>query len=209
MAKLIKNEARACPKRFTPKAESLLTKSVTAEGKGRIAAQACTDQMIADDLKWTDFISPAGKTGKSTSTPELHKALKDAILKGLGANAVKLTRLPVKSLSEADKATKDANNKLIGRKMGAQLKAIRLRTDDVYRASQSKAKTKAPQQPKTGDKVVDEANALSLKAIKKETDLQNWHVNNLGQITAIEIGKLRSKIIDLLKVPHTPVEPNH
>ena len=203
------NEAKAVPTRFTTEAESLLTKSVAIETRGRIAAQACTDQMIADDLKWTDFVSPDGKTGESTSTPELYTALKGAILKGLGANAVKLTRLPVKSLSEADKATKDANNKLIGRKMGAQLKAIRLRTDDVYRASQSKAKTKAPQQPKTGDKVVDEANALSLKAIKKETDLQNWHVNNLGQITAIEIGKLRSKIIDLLKVPHTPVEPNH
>ena len=203
------NEAKAIPTRFTQKAESLLTKSVAAESRGRIAAQACTDQMIADNLLWTDFVSPAGKTGESTSTPELYTALKGAILKGLGATATKLQATPTKSLSDADKATKDANNKLVGRKMVAQRDAIRLRQDDVYRASKSKATTKAPQQPKTGDKVVDEANALSMKAIKKETDLQNWHANNLGQITATEIGKLRAKIIALLQVPHTPVEPKH
>ena len=206
------NEAKAVPTRFTPKAESLLTKSVAAESRGRIAAQACTDQMIADGLKWTDFISPAGKTGESTSTPELYTALKGAILKGLGAPAVKMHALPVKSLSDTDKANKDANNKLIGRKMVAQRDAIRLRVDKEYAASKSKATTKAPQtpqMPKTGDKVVDEANAIAMRAIKKETDLQNWHANNLGQITANEIGKLRAKIIALLQVPHTPVEPNH
>ena len=203
------NEANAVPTRFTPKAATLLAKSVAIETRGRIAAQACTDQMIADNLLWTDFVSPAGKTGESTSTPELHKALKHAILKGIGAKAVKMHALPVKSLSEADKAIKDADIQLIGRKMAAQRDALRLRQDADFKASKSKATTKAPQQPKTGDKVVDEANALSMKAIKKETDLQNWHVNNLGQITAIEIGKLRAKIIALLQVPHTPVEPKH
>ena len=203
------NEATAVPKRFTPKAESLLTKSVAAEGRGRIAAQACTDQMHADGMLWTDYISPNSKSGDSTSTPELHKALKHAILKGIGVKAVKMHALPVKSLSEADKAIKDADIQLIGRKMAAQRDALRLRQDADFKASKSKATTKAPQQPKTGDKVVDEANAIALKAIKKETDLQNWHVNNLGQITATEIGKLRAKIIALLQVPHTPVEPTH
>ena len=198
------NEATAVPTRFTQKAESLLTKSVAAEGRGRIAAQACTDQMIADGLLWTDFISPAGKTGESTSTPELHKALKHAILKGIGAKAVKMHALPVKSLSEADKATKAADIQLIGRKMSAQRDAIRLRTDKEFAASKSKAKTKAPQQPKTGDKVVDEANAIAMKAIKKETDLQHWHANNLSQATAVEIGKLRAQIIALLQP-----EPKH
>ena len=203
------NEAKAIPTRFTSNGSALLTKSVAIETRGRIAAQACTDQMIADKLLWTDFVSPAGKTGESTSTPELYTALKGAILKGLGAKAIKLQATPTKSLSEADKATKRANDQLVGRKMVAQRDAIRLRTDKEFAASKSKATTKAPQQPKTGDKVVDEANAIALKAIKKETDLQNWHVNNLGQITATEIGKLRAKIIALLQVPHTPVEPKH
>jgi hypothetical protein len=61
---------------------------------------------------------------------------------------------------------------------------------------------RAPQQPsmpKTGDKVVDEANALAMKAIKKETDLQNWCLNNLPEDTALEISKLRAKIVAILQ----------
>ena len=198
------NEATAVPERFTSNGSELLTKSVAAETRGRIAAQKATDAMIADGMLWTDFISPAGKSGESTSTPELHKALKHAILKGLGAPAVKMHALPIKALSEGDKATKAADIKLIGRKMSAQRDAIRLRTDKEFAASKSKAKTKAPQQPKTGDKVVDEANAIAMKAIKKETDLQHWHANNLSQDTAVEIGKLRAQIIALLQP-----EPKH
>ena len=198
------NEATAVPERFTSNGSELLTKSVAAETRGRIAAQKATDAMIADGMLWTDFISPAGKSGESTSTPELHKALKHAILKGLGAPAVKMHALPIKALSEADKATKDIDIQRIGRKMSAQRDALRLRQDADFKASQSKAKTKAPQQPKTGDKVVDEANAIAMKAIKKETDLQHWHANNLSQDTAVEIGKLRAQIIALLQP-----EPSH
>ena len=172
------NEAKAVPTRFTTEAESLLTKSVAIETRGRIAAQACTDQMIADDLKWTDFVSPDGKTGESTSTPELYTALKGAILKGLGAKAVKMHALPVKSLSEADKVTKTKDIQLIGRKMSAQRDAIRLRTDKVYAASKSKATTKAPQPPKTGDKVVDDSNVVNAKICKKIRDLQTYIEGN-------------------------------
>ena len=198
------NEATAVPERFTSNGSDLLTKSVAAESRGRIAAQKATDAMIADGMLWTDFISPAGKSGESTSTPELHKALKHAILKGLGAPAVKMHALPIKALSEADKATKDIDIQRIGRKMSAQRDALRLRQDADFKASQSKAKTKAPQMPKTGDKVVDEANAIAMKAIKKETDLQHWHATNLSQDTAVEIGKLRAQIIALLQP-----EPSH
>jgi|TARA_B110000483_G_scaffold40542_1_gene50316 hypothetical protein len=198
------NEATAVPERFTSNGSDLLTKSVAAESRGRIAAQKATDAMIADGMLWTDFISPAGKSGESTSTPELHKALKHAILKGLGAPAVKMHALPIKALSEADKATKASDIKLIGRMMSAQRDAIRLRTDKEFAASKSKAKSRAPQQKKTGDKVVDEANAIAMKAIKKETDLQHWHANNLSQDTAVEIGKLRAQIIALLQP-----EPSH
>ena len=197
------NEATAVPKRFTPKAESLLTKSVAAEGRGRIAAQACTDQMIADNLLWTDFVSPAGKTGESTSTPELYTALKGAILKGLGATATKLQATPTKSLSDADKATKDNNNKLVGRGMAAQRDAMRLRQDDDYRASKSKATTKAPQQP-TG------APAKQV-GVTKEVELLNRIVKIAqGKVSPeydiVELGKLLAKA---LQVINTPFEPKH
>ena len=105
------NEVKAVPTRFTSNGSILLTKAIAAESRGRIASQKATDAMIADGMKWTDFISPAGKSGESTSTPELYTALKGAILKGLGATATKLQATPTKSLSDADKATKDNNNK--------------------------------------------------------------------------------------------------
>tara|TARA_B110000977_G_C10865663_1_gene411516 strand:+ start:48 stop:653 length:606 start_codon:yes stop_codon:yes gene_type:complete len=197
------NEANAVPTRFTPLAESLLAKSVAIETRGRIAAQACTDQMIADKLLWTDFVSPAGKTGESTSTPELYSALKDAILKGLGAKAVKLQATPAKARSEADATTKRANDKLIGRKMAAQRDAIRLRTDKEFAASKSKAKTKAPQQP-TG------APAKQV-GVTKEVELLNRIVKIAqGKVSPeydiVELGKLLAKA---LQVINTPFEPKH
>ena len=197
------NEAKAVPTRFTPLAESLLTKSVAAESRGRIAAQACTDQMIADGLKWTDFISPAGKTGESTSTPELYTALKGAILKGLGAPAVKMHALPVKSLSDADKAIKDANNKLIGRKMVAQREAIRLRVDKEYAASKSKATTKSPQTP-TG------APAKQV-GVTKEVELLN-RIHKIAQgkeSPEYDVVALVALLSKALLILNTSVEPKH
>ena len=197
------NEANAVPTRFTPLAESLLAKSVAIETRSRIAAQACTDQMIADKLLWTDFVSPAGKTGESTSTPELYSALKDAILKGLGAKAVKLQATPAKARSEADATTKRANDQLIGRKMVAQRDAIRLRTDKEFAASKSKAKTKAPQQP-TG------APAKQV-GVTKEVELLNRIVKisqgkESPEYDIVELGKLLAKA---LQVINTPFEPKH
>ena len=197
------NEARSVPTRFTPLAESLLTKSVAAESRGRIAAQACTDQMIADGLKWTDFISPAGKTGESTSTPELYTALKGAILKGLGATAVKMHALPVKSLSDTDKANKDANNKLIGRKMVAQREAIRLRVDKEYAASKSKATTKSPQTP-----IGAPAKQVG---VTKEVELLN-RIHKIAQgkeSPEYDVVALVALLSKALLILNTSVEPKH
>ena len=197
------NEVKAVPTRFTSNGSILLTKAIAAESRGRIASQKATDAMIADGMKWTDFISPAGKTGESTSTPELYTALKGAILKGLGATATKLQATPTKSLSDADKAIKDNNNKLVGRGMAAQRDAMRLRQDDDYRASKSKATTKAPQQP-TG------APAKQV-GVTKEVELLNRIVKIAqGKVSPeydiVELGKLLAKA---LQVINTPFEPKH
>ena len=197
------NEVNALPKRFTSNGSILLTKAIAAESRGRIASQRATDQLIADGMRWTDFISPAGKSGESTSTPELYTALKVAVLKGLGATATKLQATPTKALRDEDKATKDANNKLVGRGMAAQRDAMRLRQDDDYRASKSKATTKAPQQP-TG------APAKQV-GVTKEVELLNRIVKIAqGKVSPeydiVELGKLLAKA---LQVINTPFEPKH
>ena len=152
-------------------------------------------------MLWTDFISP--KSEGSTSTPELYTALKDAILKGLGAKAVKLQATPAKARSEADATTKRANDQLIGRKMVAQRDAIRLRVDKEFAASKSKATTKAPQQP-TG------APAKQV-GVTKEVELLNRIVKIAqGKVSPeydiVELGKLLAKA---LQVINTPFEPKH
>ena len=203
MAKLIKNEATAIPTRFTSNGSTLLTKAIAAESRGRIASQKATDAMIADGMKWTDFISPAGKTGESTSTPELYTALKGAILKGLGATATKLQATPTKSLSDADKAIKDNNNKLVGRGMAAQRDAMRLRQDDDYRASKSKATTKAPQTP-TG------APAKQV-GVTKEVELLN-RIHKVAQgkeSPEYDVVALVALLSKALQIVNTPVEPKH
>ena len=197
------NEAKAVPTRFTSNGSTLLTKAIAAESRGRIASQKATDAMIADGMKWTDFISPAGKTGESTSTPELYTALKGAILKGLGATATKLQATPTKSLSDADKAIKDNNNKLVGRGMAAQRDAMRLRQDDDYRASKSKATTKAPQQP-TG------APAKQV-GVTKEVELLN-RIHKVAQgkeSPEYDVVALVALLSKALQIVNTPVEPKH
>tara|TARA_B110000046_G_C12877753_1_gene348815 strand:+ start:217 stop:828 length:612 start_codon:yes stop_codon:yes gene_type:complete len=203
MAKLIKNEATAVPTRFTSNGSTLLTKAIAAESRGRIASQKATDAMIADGMKWTDFISPNGKTTESTSTPELYTALKGAILKGLGATATKLQATPTKSLSDADKAIKDNNNKLVGRGMAAQRDAMRLRQDDDYRASKSKATTKAPQTP-TG------APAKQV-GVAKEVELLN-RIHKVAQgkeSPEYDVVALVALLSKALQIVNTPVEPKH
>ena len=197
------NEATAIPTRFTSNGSTLLTKAIAAESRGRIASQKATDAMIADGMKWTDFISPNGKTTESTSTPELYTALKGAILKGLGATATKLQATPTKSLSDADKAIKDNNNKLVGRGMAAQRDAMRLRQDDDYRASKSKATTKAPQQP-TG------APAKQV-GVTKEVELLN-RIHKVAQgkeSPEYDVVALVALLSKALQIVNTPVEPKH
>ena len=197
------NEAKAVPTRFTSNGSTLLTKAIAAESRGRIASQKATDAMIADGMKWTDFISPNGKTTESTSTPELYTALKGAILKGLGATATKLQATPTKSLSDADKATKDNNNKLVGRGMAAQRDAMRLRQDDDYRASKSKATTKAPQTP-TG------APAKQV-GVTKEVELLN-RIHKVAQgkeSPEYDVVALVALLSKALQIVNTPIEPKH
>ena len=203
MAKLIKNEATAIPTRFTSNGSTLLTKAIAAESRGRIASQKATDAMIADGMKWTDFISPNGKTTESTSTPELYTALKGAILKGLGATATKLQATPTKSLSDADKAIKDNNNKLVGRGMAAQRDAMRLRQDDDYRASKSKATTKAPQTPSGAP--------AKQVGVTKEVELLN-RIHKVAQgkeSPEYDVVALVALLSKALQIVNTPVEPKH
>ena len=195
------NEVRAVPTRLTNKGIEAIKTAIIAKENEEKATVATLDQLVGDGILWTDFISPNGESGESTATIELYDALKDAVVAGFNATKRKLLVTHKDSLSEQGKIDKRKAQKSIGGYMGA------FKRDLKNRQIPKPKKVRAPQQPsmpKTGDKVVDEANALAMKAIKKETDLQNWCLNNLPEDTALEISKLRAKIVAILQP-----EPTH
>jgi len=170
------NEAKAVPTRFTPKAATLLATATKGEESARKAAQAAYDRMVSDGMFWTDWL-PVKAEG-STATPELREALLAARRKGFGAWAPKLYATPNKALSEDQIAKKNKLRIDVNKKITDDKDAMRLRLDKVYAASKSKAKTKAPQPPKTGDKVVDDSNVVNAKICKKIRDLQTYIEGN-------------------------------
>jgi len=170
------NEAKAVPTRFTLKAATLLATATKGEESARKAAQAAYDRMVSDGMFWTDWL-PVKAEG-STATPELREALLAARRKGFGAWAPKLYATPNKALSEDQIVKKNKLRIDVNKKITDDKDAMRLRLDKVYAASKSKAKTKAPQPPKTGDKVVDDSNVVNAKICKKIRDLQTYIEGN-------------------------------
>jgi hypothetical protein len=196
------NEAKALPKRFTPKAAKLYGEITNKEEGARKAAQAAYDQMITDGMLWTDFISPKSKG--STATPELYEELKTIRRKGFGAWAQKLYETPSKALNKESQAKKDKLRTQLSRKMAQDSKALRLRQDPEYKASQSK--TKAPQQPihvvKTDDPVINESNKVNAKICKKIRDLQTYIEGNAPVKSANDTRELLRKALELFSQQH-------
>jgi len=189
------NEAKAVPTRFTPKAATLLATATKGEESARKAAQAAYDRMVSDNMFWTDWL-PVKAEG-STATPELREALFAARRKGFGAWATKLYATPNKALSEDQIAKKNKLRTDLNKKITDDKEAMRLRLDDVYRASKSKATTKAPQPPKTGDKVVDDSNVVNAKICKKIRDLQTYIEGNAPVKGSNDSRELLRKVVEI------------
>ena len=201
------NAARSMPKRWTDKSRALYVQYCNADQRANVKKTSAFDSMYADGIRSTDFLAPSNDL--STSTDELYADLVKVKVESWGKTAVQLyymTTAEAKKLPEAKKAKRTKLRADIGAYLGADRKAFKTREDLAAGKGKGKGKTgaKQPSMPKTGDKVIDEANALAMKAIKKETDLQNWCINNLPEDTALKISQLRSKIVAILQP-----EPTH
>lgn len=191
------NEAKAVPTRLTNEGIKSICDAVKAGDKSDAMQSKAVDQLTADGVRWTDFISPTGKSGESTATPELYDALKNAIVSGFIVTKRKLLASPTKSLDEQGKVDKRKHQQSIGAYMGAFKRDLQNRQEPKPKAE------RAPQPPKTGDKVVDEARSNAHKANKKVTDLQNWFVNNLPENISTETHKLLTEVLTVVnKINH-------
>ena len=201
------NAARSMPKRWTDKSRALYVQYCNADQRANVKKTSAFDSMYADGIRSTDFLAPSNEL--STSTDELYADLVKVKVESWGNTAAQLyymTTAEAKKLPEAKKAKRTKLRADVGAYLGADRKAFKTREDLAAGKGKGKGKTgaKQPSMPKTGDKVIDEANALAMKAIKKETDLQNWCINNLPEDTALKISQLRSKIVAILQP-----EPTH
>jgi hypothetical protein len=139
---IMSKEINAIPARLTINGRKAITASTSSQIKADGRTSATVDQLIADGLLWTDFIAPSGEG--STSTPELHKALKDAIVAGFSAADRKLLATPTKALNDDNSALKRAKQQAVGAFMGSFKRDLKARQEPAA------PKTRAPQQP-TGE----------------------------------------------------------
>ena len=138
----MKNETNAIPTRLTANGRKAITSATSSQIKANGRTSATVDQLIADGMLWTDFIAPTGEG--STSTPELHKALKAAIVLGFSASDRKLLATPTKALNDDNSAAKRLKQQSVGAFMGA------FKRDLKARQAPATPKTRAAQQP-TGE----------------------------------------------------------
>ena len=138
----MRNEINAIPARLTTNGRKAITSATASQIKANGRTSATVDQLIADGMLWTDFIAPSGEG--STSTPELHKALKAAIVEGFSASDRKLLATPTKALNDDNSAAKRLKQQSVGAFMGA------FKRDLKARQAPATPKTRAAQQP-TGE----------------------------------------------------------
>lgn len=123
------------------------------------------DELIASGFnKPSDFISPEGKRkDKSTVTTEEFAHIKDVVWSGWSEDVRALWDVPVKSLSEVDKALKTHFNKETGSIVGRFGRTLERRL-------KAESEGRTGNQPRTLDvKCIDHLNAV-VKACQKAED---------------------------------------
>jgi hypothetical protein len=134
----MKNEINAIPTRLTANGRKAITASTSSQIKADGRTSATVDQLIADGLLWTDFIAPTSEG--STSTPELHKALKDAIVAGFDAKRRTLYASKGKVLNDDSHVAKRIMIQRVGAFMGGFKRDLKARQAPA-------PKVRAAQQP--------------------------------------------------------------
>lgn len=155
----MKTEINAVPARLTTNGRKAITSATASQIKANGRTSATVDQLVADGMLWTDFIAPSAE--RSTSTPELHKALKAAIVEGFSASDRKLLATPTKALNDDNSAAKRLKQQSVGAFMGA------FKRDLKARQAPATPKTRAAQQP-TGEasEVAESGKGVNVKLLE-------------------------------------------
>ena len=176
--------------------------AVVAGTRAETTLRTCAEQLRADGIVSTCFISPASKSGLGTASAELFKALKAAVAEGMPPATKKAFFLEGKQSKDQADAKRKAAGAVSSRmsKVMAHLESLEgiVKATPERGAQQSNGETS------------DAAPAKQI-GVTKEIELLN-RVNKIAQEKEepeYDVIAVTAALAELLKLINTPVQPKH
>ena len=174
--------------------------AVVAGTRAETTLRTCAEQLRADGIVSTCFISPASKSGLGTASAELFKALKAAVAEGMPPATKRAFFLAGKQAKDQADAKRKAAGAVSSRmsKVMAHLETL----EGVV-----KAKPERGAQQSNGE--TSGAPAAKQIGVTKEIELLN-RVNKIAQEKEepeYDVIAVTAALAELLKLINTPVQP--
>jgi len=176
--------------------------AVVAGTRAETTLRTCAEQLRADGIVSTCFISPASKSGLGTASAELFKALKAAVAEGMPPATKKAFFLEGKQSKDQADAKRKAAGAVSSRmsKVMAHLESL----EGIVKATPERGA-----QQSSGE-TSDAAPAKQI-GVTKEIELLN-RVNKIAQEKEepeYDVIAVTAALAELLKLINTPVQPKH
>ena len=174
--------------------------AVVAGTRAETTLRTCAEQLRADGIVSTCFISPASKSGLGTASAELFKALKAAVAEGMPPATKKAFFLEGKQSKDQADAKRKAAGAVSSRmsKVMAHLESL----EGIVKATPERGA-----QQSSGE-TSDAAPAKQI-GVTKEIELLN-RVNKIAQEKEepeYDVIAVTAALAELLKLINTPVQP--
>ena len=188
--------------KLTPAGIKAIKVAVVAGTRAETTLRTCAEQLRADGIVSTCFISPASKSGLGTASAELFKALKAAVAEGMPPATKKAFFLEGKQSKDQADAKRKAAGAVSSRmsKVMAHLESL----EGIVKATPERGA-----QQSSGE-TSDAAPAKQI-GVTKEIELLN-RVNKIAQEKEepeYDVIAVTAALAELLKLINTPVQPKH
>ena len=188
--------------KLTPAGIKAIKVAVVAGTRAETTLRTCAEQLRADGIVSTCFISPASKSGLGTASAELFKALKAAVAEGMPPATKRAFFLAGKQAKDQADAKRKAAGAVSSRmsKVMAHLESL----EGIVKATPERGA-----QQSSGE-TSDAAPAKQI-GVTKEIELLN-RVNKIAQEKEepeYDVIAVTAALAELLKLINTPVQPKH
>ena len=177
--------------------------AVVAGTRAETTLRTCAEQLRADGIVSTCFISPASKSGLGTASAELFKALKAAVAEGMPPATKKAFFLEGKQSKDQADAKRKAAGAVSSRmsKVMAHLETL----EGVVKAKPERG-AQTPDS-ETGATPTEANSATNIKVIELLTQANKKA--NAEEAPTFDVIALNKVLATALKIINTPVQPKH